>query len=215
MKTKCLRVAFYLNIVVLALVAISSCVNIDIKSDYPEIKYYNLSQENSILKNIDTINAALLVRFFTSEDMLESTRLHGKWEDGRIQLYYYHRWISESPALITDFVIERFNKYNIFSKGTFNSSSMVLGDYVLEGNILEMMAYNNKDEKLGSNYIALSIQITLIKRPPFSVEKNVVFSKVYSAKEPRPDNKPSSIPNAMSIGISKICDYMVNDFKLR
>ena len=78
-----------------------SCINL--KSTYPEIQYYRLSQEPLTLKNLGKINATLMIRDFVSSGELDTEHLIALWDNTRLQKYYYHRWLTDVSALMTDF----------------------------------------------------------------------------------------------------------------
>jgi ABC-type uncharacterized transport system auxiliary subunit len=192
----------------LIILGFAGCISI--KSDYPDIKFYRLNQEKTILKTNDTISGTLQVRDFTTRDDLETVHLLTLWGDNQVQKYFYHRWSTDCGPLVTDFILQRFNQMETFRGGVVKSTSILIPEYFLEGQILDFIAYSGEKE-LGSSYISISIQVSLSGREAHAAENQLLFNKVYSLKIPRNSNKVESIPPAMSIGISKISDLILND----
>ena len=196
---------------ILSLLLTSGCFSI--KSDYPRVEYYRLSPEPLSLKNIAKINASLLVRDFSAGGELDTEHLTVLWSDNQVQQYYYHRWVNDCATLVTDFIINRYNQYNAFGGSVVRSSSYILPDYILEGQILELIAVNNAEKSKEPCNVSLSIQVNLLSRIPLKPENKVVLSKVYNLKVPRENNSVKTIVTAASKGISQIADKLLIDIQ--
>lgn len=192
-----------------ALLCVSGCVNV--KSDFPSIEYYRLKQIDNPNFNLGTINGLFQIRDFTISDELETGYLMALTDDTRIRRYYYHRWIGNCSEMITDFFVTRYNKMNAFSEGVVKSSSILLPIYIMEGQVLDMIARNTETAVEGGNYVSLSIKFNVIKVEPMNVEKPVILSKVYNTKIPRRDNSVTTIPIAYSQAFSEIADLALSD----
>lgn len=199
-------------ILALALTVIASgCVSIT--SKYPPIEYYKLHQEPVSAKNLGKIDITLMVRNFSVSSDLESENLQAIWDDNHIQKYYYHRWATDFPSMITDYFVERFSNVGAFTTGVVKSSSWILPDYYLEANILELTAKNSEKTAEGSNYVYVSLQITLARRTPLKTGKDVVFNENYYQKIERADNTVKSIVPAYSKALSQIADKVILDIE--
>jgi len=193
-------------------ICLSGCISI--KSDYPTIEYYRLEQEPTKYRNIGTIPNALLIRDFTVSEEIDTERLIAVVDNTSVKRYFYHRWITDCSSIITDFVVKRYNEMNTFANGVIKSTSIIMADYILEGHILDMIAYNSEENKEVKNEIFLSIRITLLGKIPNSTETEVLISKVYSRKEARPNNLASSIAPAFSKSFSSLADEILGDIQV-
>jgi ABC-type uncharacterized transport system auxiliary subunit len=184
---------------------------ISIKSDYPEINLYRLTQETKTNNSPGSVKGTLQVRSFSSSEQLYTDNIIAIWDGERIQHYFYHRWVSAPADLVTDFLIGRMSDANIFGGGVVKPSSLIIPDYILEGNLLDMIAYNTKDKEPDSNYVSVSLEINLIKREPLTTTKNILLNKVYNRTIPRQNNEVKSIPPAFSNAMSQIADRIITD----
>jgi ABC-type uncharacterized transport system auxiliary subunit len=196
-------------IFILSMLLLGSCINL--KDPYPQINYYKLSPDNSSVSHLDPISATLMIRDFTASSEIETTHLLTLWDNEYIQKYYYHRWITDAPSMVTDYINNIFSRNKFFSKGLVNSSSLAIPDYILEGEILDMLAYSTKKQDPNQNYVYVSIKITLIKRTMLLDENTVLLSEVYPFKVIRKDNKVATIPDAFSRAWTKVADQIVVD----
>ncbi len=193
---------------ILSLIMFSGCINL--REEYPEIIYYRLQQEPLQIKNLEKSSGALLLRYFTSPIDLETEHLIAVDSDNRLQKYYYHRWTTDCPSLITDYFIERYNKLDAFTDGTIKESSYIAPNYVLEGQILEFIAYNNKNIP-DSNYVVVTIQANLMKKKDNSVDNKVILNRTYTERASRIGNKVETIAPAFSKAVAAIADRMLAD----
>ncbi len=184
---------------------------ISIKSDYPEINLYRLKQEPIPDNKPGKLEGTLQVRDFSSAEQLYTNNIIAIWDGERIQHYFYHRWVSAPAELVKDFLIQRLSDENIFEGGVVKPRSLIIPDYILEGNLLDMIAHNTKDKEPDTNYVTVSLCINLIKREPLTTTKNILLNKVYNISVPRHDNEVKSIPPAFSTAMSQIADNIITD----
>jgi ABC-type uncharacterized transport system auxiliary subunit len=193
----------------LVLLALSGCISL--KSDYPEINYYRLNQEPGSFTNIGTLNGTLEIRNFTTSREYDTEHLLAVWEDTKLQKYYYHRWVTPCPELLTDFFVNRFIQLNVFTGGTVKSNTILVPDFIMEGQIIEMLAHNSKKDDAGSNYVLISVQINIVQREPLKSEKNIILNKLYTISFPRPNSEVTNIPPAFSKALSQLVDKLMVD----
>ncbi|TAL67361.1 MAG: hypothetical protein EPN82_15440 [Bacteroidetes bacterium] len=184
---------------------------ISLKSEYPDISFYRLTQGPSKFRVGISNEGTLQIRNFSSSDQLGTEHIMAIWDEQKIQNYYYHRWISAPAELVTDFIIERINNSKLFKGGVIKPNSLLIPDYILEGHLLDMIAHNTHDNELDTNYVVISYQISLIKKEPLRAEKNVLLNKLYSISIPRENNQVATIAPAFSRGMSDLSDIMLND----
>jgi len=192
------------------LFVLTSCINI--KSDYPSIEYYRLKQMDNPNINTGTMNGLFQIRDFTIGVELETNYLLALWDDNTIQRYNYHRWIGNCSEMITDFFITRYNNNNAFSEGVIPSSSVLIPKYVMEGQVLDMMAHNSSTDN-NANWVNLSIRVNIIRLEPLKMEKPVIHSKVYNTRIQRANNSVATIPPAYSRAFSELADLIMKDIQ--
>ncbi len=194
-----------------ALLVLSACVSI--KSDYQPITLYRLNQEAISAKNLGKINITFMIRNFTTASEFDTEHLLCTWDNSKVQPYYYHRWAADASEMMTDFFFTRYSKTQMFMGGVVGTDSWVVPDYFMEAKILEMMAYSSKEKSSNANYVNVSIQVSLARRSPLKIEKEIVYSDNYIQKIQRSDNLVSSIVPAMSKAVSQIADKLLLDIQ--
>ncbi len=199
-------------ILLLVILSLNGCFSI--KSSYPEIEYYKFTQEKSSLNNFGKMEGLLEVRDFKASADIQAPNLVAIWDNQKVQLYYYHRWLTDVWLMVSDFLINRYNNYQAFSKGVIKSSIYSRPDYVLEGQILELYAFNSSDEDENPNYAFISLQINLIKMDKALEEGKIILSKVYKSQIPRKDDKVKSMAAAYSLALSDIADRLLIDIQM-
>lgn len=204
------RLCIFLAFVALA----QSCISL--KSEYPDISYYRLNQEPSTYRNTATIPGTLQVRSFTAVDDVQTDQLLAMTDNNHVEKYYYHRWVAEGSQLLTDYFLVRLNNLKAFSGGVCTSSTVLVPDFILEGQVLDMAAYNapEKDKQAkDENRVQVSIKITLLKRTPGKVDKDIVLNKVFSQAHKRDNSSVSSIAPAFSKCLAKMTDQMMTEIQ--
>ncbi|MFH1049958.1 MAG: hypothetical protein V1779_03395 [bacterium] len=196
----------------LCLLSLTACFSL--REEYPEVHYYRLNQIKSSgqINGSDKVEGTVQIRSFTGSDANNTDRLLGMWDDNRVQVYYYHRWITNASDLITDFIVERYNELGIFTGGVVKPGSILAADYILEGQLLDMVAYNTNDSKQ-SNYVYISLRVSLIKNEALSTDKKILINKVFSVKQARKNNSAETIAGAFSVALSQISDELLMEIK--
>ena len=201
--------------IILAFVALAqSCISL--KSEYPEISYYRLSQEPSTFRNTATIPGTLQVRNFTAVDEVQTDQLIALTDNNHVEKYYYHRWIAEGSQLMTDYFLVRLNSLKAFAGGVCSPSTVLVPDFILEGQVLDMVAFNapeNDKHAKEDSRVNVSIKITLLKRTPGKVDKEIVLNKVFTNSTKRENNTVATIPPAFSKCLAKLTDQMMTEIQ--
>ncbi len=191
-----------------------SCISL--RTEYPDISYYRLNQEPSTFRNTATIAGTLQVRSFTAVDDVQTDQLLAMTDNNHVEKYYYHRWVAEGSQLLTDYFLVRLNNLKAFSGGVCNSSTVLVPDFILEGHVLDMAAYNapsgDKQTK-EENKVQVSIKITLLKRTPGKASKDIVLNKVFTQSLRRDNNSVASIAPAFSKCLAKMTDQMMTEIQ--
>ena len=208
MKTRN-SIFFIVIVAFLSAALFPGCINL--KSEYPDINYYKLTQTQLMQINSKPVDALLHVRDFTISSDFKTDRLIARDRETPLKFYYYHRWLSDCDELITDFVIHRLSRYNIFSGGVETGTTVASPHYYLEGRIFEVLAHNNDENHENLNYVTVEIKFELIKNEISKSEKQIIFSKIYKKKVVRQNNKAKSIPASLSKAIADATDELVSD----
>lgn len=189
-------------------IAINSCINI--KSEYPQIKYYSLKQEPIQISSGAGLDIALQIRHLTISDEFNTDQIIAHIGSNRIKAYYYNRWASNFNDLLSDFITNRFSTAGLFKKGAFKSSSITLPDYIIEGRIVSIDAFNAED-KPGESWAELVMSMNLLERSPEQVGLKQIFNKTYTQRIMRLNANVESIPEALSKAASIISDMIMVD----
>lgn len=187
-----------------------SCFSL--KSNFQPTSYYKLVQKPTAVHVADTLPGTLYIRTFTTNEEYNNDHIVYYKEDSykdsvrQVDYYIYHRWLSEMPDMVTDFIANRYIEKNIFRQGIVQTGSSLMPDYILEGKVLEMIADNGSDAS-----VLVKLHISLVRFEPLSVERSVLLQRVYEARVPRAHTAPSSIATAYSTAFSDIADRMLAD----
>jgi ABC-type uncharacterized transport system auxiliary subunit len=198
----------YLSFLLL-IIFVTGCINL--KDDYPVIEFYRLNQEKQKFQNIGQITGVLQIRDFTISEEADSDQLIVLNGTTRLEKYYYHRWIAGPDDLVTDFMVERFNRMKTFSGGALRTSSVLLPDFILEGEVLDMSAHNSESDEVDANYVYMAIHINLIKRDPLKIDKTILLNKIYEGRVSRKNNEIINVAPAFSYLISDLTDQLIFD----
>jgi ABC-type uncharacterized transport system auxiliary subunit len=193
------------------ILGLSGCLNL--RTEYPDVKYYELKQTPVSISKIDTIPGALQIRHINISGEFDSDAILARWGETRVQRYNYHRWISNVSGLVTDYLVERYSRAGAFSNGVIKPTSMILPDYILEGQVIEMIAVNSESEEPGSNYVVFSMKVNLLKRNSLKIEKQILLTETYHVEVPRKNNKVATIPPAFSKAVGQVADMLFVDIQ--
>lgn len=179
-----------------------------IRTEYQPVTYYRLVQKPSAIQTVDTLPGTLYIRTFLANEEFNNDHIVFLRSQTEVDFYTYHRWISEAPEMVTDFVANRYINGNMFRNGIISSGSALVPDYILEGKILQMVADNGD-----SNNVRLELQITVVGIAPLQVERPVILQKVYEKIVSRNNDTAASIPDAFSSALSVIADELLVDLE--
>ncbi|MCO5250864.1 MAG: hypothetical protein M9949_05510 [Candidatus Kapabacteria bacterium] len=193
---------FFLGLIVAML---SGCLNF--KKEYPEIKYYGLTQDKMLIDSLPSRDVALLLRNVEVPETYAVRSIIANVDNKNIQRYFYYRWINDFSYLATDFLELRLIGYKLFGKGVVRNSSITLPDYYLESRVIEMDIRNST--ATSDNFVAMSINFNFFKRTETTEGNKLLFSQTYSHMVKRPNNYAESIPPAVSKALSVISDFVV------
>lgn len=193
---------------VLMTVFLNSCINLRVEN--PEIKYYDLTNEDDIAKTDRQIDCSLQIRTFSLVDKQGPERILVN-ESGIIKPLYYHRWIAGFDELVTDFIFIRFSKSEAFKQNLINSRSLLSPDYILEGTILENSVVNNPKSKEDEYYVKITLDIQLIKNDLNKSKLKSILNRKYTEKVNRKNEESQAISEAYNIAMKKISLRMLDD----
>jgi hypothetical protein len=194
---------FFLGLIV---AMFSSCLNL--KKEYPEIKYYGLTQDKMLIDTLHTRDVALLLRNVEIPEAYSVRSIIANVDNKTIQRYFYYRWINDFSYLATDFMESRLIEYKLFGRGVVRNSSITLPDFYLESRIIQMDIRNSMVNP-DSNYVAMTVNFNFFQRTETKEGNKLLFSQTYNHFVKRPNNFAESIPPAVSKALSVITDYAV------
>jgi len=199
-----LKYIFFILIILL----LNSCINL--KDEYPDIKYYNLAQVKE--KDIDVYksDAILYVRNVDISSAVYGSQIMVNWDGKRLQRYFYHRWAEDFDLIANDFIAQRFQNSGVFQLGVSKTIGSALPDFILDVfiNDLYIESRSNSDEISSVN---LEISVSLLKRNSADKDNDVLFNKTYKNRTIRPDNRIENVAENVSISLSKLTDQIIVD----
>lgn len=176
-----------------------------LRTEYPDIHYYKLnSYPETKIKESAVFNASLLIRDVMVSSGDETDQIMTTNEDGSIKKYFYHRWISDIPSLISDFFRERYTKFGLFKGGISKSASAIIPDYILEITILDFKSQNTSK---GAPFVEVTVTATVLAHPRDAakpIEK--LFTKTFKSHEFRQNTDANAIAPAFSKALNTIAD---------
>lgn len=196
----------YQFILLFPIIFLSGCINL--REEYPNIYYYSLSS-NTNKESREKIDGILQIRNFNAPNLLSGQRIIVENFDGTSQKLYYHRWSDNFDQLITWLAISRLSEQKIFSGGVVSQTSNLVPNYILEGEILNLRAFNHKIAD--SSFIELSIKISLLGYNRDTSNFVLFYTDVYNKKQSRTNSKPNSIPHAVNIAANEILEQISKD----
>ncbi len=192
--------------------ALSGCISL--KDKYPEITYYNFEQGPKPAGKIKTLEGTLQIRDFTVSSSYDTDHLLAKYgTPPKIKKYYYNRWIASPGDMVTNFFVSRFNILSLFSGGVIKSASVLVPDYNLEGQVINLIGINGENDDPGEDSVEIGIKITLVKRVKTSAKRAVLIAKVYEINVDRNDSSAESMAEAFSVGLTQIADKLMIDIQ--
>ncbi len=194
---------------VIIVLFLSGCINL--KDEYPEISYYQLSDLPSTISEIKQIKGALHIRNFSINSECDTKHLLANWDGIRVQKYYYHRWINDISDMTTDYIFNRIAKLKVFSEGPIRSTSVIIPEFILEGQIINLNVNNTENPEKGKNNVEIEMKINLIIKNQDKPGEKTIFTELYSETVIRQNNFASSIAPACSRGLSLISDKISVD----
>lgn len=193
-----------LFIYAIIIVLISGCVNI--KSKYVPLNFYTIQQaplNNSINTKIDK---SIFIKQFDVDEELQTSRI--AVSDGYNLIYYnYHLWALPLDELLTNYTINRFSEYNIFTKPVNKSIFIASPDYILECKTNTFKITKSNSE----NSVNIILTANLYKYNSDTKDYQICFTNNYSKKEKINNfTLELMIANVENI-ISEITDNMLKD----
>ncbi|HYF03165.1 MAG TPA: ABC-type transport auxiliary lipoprotein family protein [Patescibacteria group bacterium] len=178
-----------------------------LKSEYEPIRYYRLMAPAPANRSA-VLPGTLMVRTFYTNAQYDSDDIFTTAGGAIVGPYEYHKWVSATPELVTDFIINRLSSQTLFANGVVPSGSASSADYILEGKVIDMLA--ETDER-GTNVAHLQMQVSLIRFRAGNAENSLLMQKRYDKRIQRANATIPSIAEAMSQAMAEITDEMAGD----
>ncbi len=209
----------YAIIAISVIPIIFGCVNVNVKSKYPNISYYNLTQEATpVSKQLGTrsIDKNIFIKNFTIASEMDTEKIIIIENDTSQIRCNYNQWTAPMDELLMDFVINRANRYEIFKKGIYRSAATANFDMVLECHVISYNIHNYSENSNKQNYVELTFTVNLFSSEKTETGFVPIMSKTYSQKITRADNSINSAVAGLSKLTSEMVDEMIDDiFKMQ
>ncbi|MDT3739504.1 MAG: hypothetical protein RO257_08395 [Candidatus Kapabacteria bacterium] len=193
---------------IILLVIFTSCINL--REPYPQIEFYTLTQEPSLLHDLPKKQSKVMVRNIIVNESINTPHLLINWDASRVQKLFYHRWISDLSSLSTDFFITRLNQCGLLNYGVIRSGSIATPEYIIEPHLIDFAAYNTEMPNSGENYVEIELKVDVLKRMPNN-NLDIVFSNIYKQKFIRKKTEIKYIPDSYSKIFSIAVDNVISD----
>ncbi|MBK9247149.1 MAG: membrane integrity-associated transporter subunit PqiC [Ignavibacteria bacterium] len=190
---------------------LASCISL--KTEYQKTSYYRLTQQPTVIKKIEPLPGTLLIRSVNVDGEFDTDKLMQMNGENELQPYNYHRWASDLSELATNFIVNRFSEYHTFTGGVVSTASVSTPTYILESRISELVARNSESLSRDSNTVHLTMTVSLLRFNLQKADKALVFQKSYSISKTRSTNAVTTIPPAVSIAFSSLCDELLVDIQ--
>jgi ABC-type uncharacterized transport system auxiliary subunit len=181
----------------------TSCLSIDIKSDFIETKYYNLEKSKEFKDFGKILKGDVFVSKFSlaediSEDLIMVEQRNG------IRAYHYHRWVSSLGQMVRDYFIYELSSGNFTSGRILSKPNLRAPDYRIEVRIHRWIAVNLGDD----SGVELSVEISLLDK-----KNEILLNKIYEKTSPRQEEEVQTIAPAFSLAINDVLGEFARDVK--
>lgn len=185
----------------------TSCINI--RSDYPEITYYELNTSPPEISKIKIQNT-LMIRDFKAPFLSSPRIFMVEKPNGEYEKLFYYRWANNFDVLFNGALLNYLSKSEAFLGGVVTTNSSLIPAYTLEGEILNLRIYN--DEEKNKSFAELSVKVNLLGySPDDSVQFQLFYTNLYTKKIMRATSKPETIAPAVNTAVNEICADMLMD----
>ena len=210
-----MRPMTFLSAAVLLLCCLTSCISL--KSEYPEISYYNLQPIEPAQPVERPLDGVLLVRQFLSHAEYSGENILVSKDHNEVERLYYHRWVDEPATLVSDMLVQRCLEADLFRGGVVQGASQVLPDYFVEGRVMELMAGEGRPPQLEAvgdrvrGWATVRVHFSLVRIDAERSSREVVLQRIYEYTAPRPNTNIASIAPAVSMAAGNVVDKFIAD----
>jgi ABC-type uncharacterized transport system auxiliary subunit len=194
----------------ICLVMIVNACSFSIKSEYPEIKYYDMTDNNLSSKKIEnSIPYSIYIRPFSSLSQFDTDQMIEKRDGNKIHRFYYHRWIEDFSDLFRNITIAELKRSEIAGKGVVDNALMFGNpELIIDAQILDAMAYNIDET---DNYsVVLEIEFTVSKYAENN-QTNILLKKIYKESVKRNGSEAATINSAFAVASNNIISQLLDD----
>ncbi len=190
---------------------ISAC-SFSIKSEYPEIHYYDMTDgaPQQIAKS-EAISQSIYIKPFSSLSQFDTDQMIEKRDENKIHRFFYHRWIEDFSDLFRNITIAQLKRSEISAAGVIsNAAEISTPELVLEAQVIDAMAYAIDDS---DNYsVTLEVEFTL-KKYETSDNQPILLKKIYKESIKRDGDEANTINIAFAKAANIILKNLQNDIQ--
>lgn len=182
----------------------AGCINL--KQPSINVDYYQIEYRPMNLPAPEPLDVVVGVRSFKIAAAYDHDRMVYKEDTFERQTYYYHRWITNPAEMVQNALLK-----DLQHSGNYRAVTPVPGsavwDYEIQGFIHEIYESNlSKDWEA-----VIDLEITLIKTPPTTSKKKVLFQKNYRTTVTSDSKDPKAVVAAMSSAVQVISIELQKD----
>ncbi len=196
----------------LCLAFILNACSFSIKSEYPEISYYDMTDKSieSIAKSA-AISQSIYIKPFSSLSQFDTDQMIEKRDENKIHRFFYHRWIEDFSDLFRNITIAQFKRSGISDTGIIsNAAELTEPELVLEAQVIDAMAYGLDDS---DNYsVVLEVEFTL-KKYDSADNQPILLKKIYKETIKRESENANSINVAFAKATNNILNNLLIDIQ--
>ncbi len=169
-------------------------------------QYYMLDYASPAVKDTVRLAASLKVERFSVAQFYNSNSMIFRTGSIGLDKFPYDRWSANPGYMVADYLVRDFRQTNLF-RGIFSYQDTDLVRFLLEGNITEFLAVEQK----GSRKALLTIYVTLLDLNQTDSTKQVVFQKSYSRAAPCTENSAEGLAVGLSESLERLSGQIISD----
>ncbi|HVO66934.1 MAG TPA: ABC-type transport auxiliary lipoprotein family protein [Syntrophales bacterium] len=189
--------------ILVLLLLVVGCVGGQVASS---IEYYMLDYASPIIKSSTPLNVSLRVERFSVAQLFNSNAMLYRTGSFNLTSFSNDRWRVNPGDIITDSLIRDFRHAGIF-RGVFSYRDTEVTRFVLEGNVTEFLAVEEK----GSPKALLTIYVTLLDLKQKEITRKIVFQKMYSQSAECNGRSPGEIAQGLSKSMEQLSGQIISD----
>lgn len=185
------------------LIVAGGCV--DLKSSYPDRKFYTLAAERPGTPAAPGKESVLRVRRLSSSKVCEGSELAARTGDAVYDTDFYHAFFVPPAMQVTEQAHRWLGRSGLFS-AVVGTGSSVPETHILEGNLVALHA-DRRDPKAPAAVMEIQFMLARVANDPVAV----LFQKTYPVTVPLAKDGPESVVEAWNQALGKVLGQLESD----